>query len=59
MLTQQEVDELVAKYRAGPVLVYHKQFVENLDRVFTDQCDPRSVIEGAKSSGVSQPLAID
>ena len=48
--TEQEVQQLIAKYRMQNGLINYDSFCKNIDNVFFDGADPMGVINNAKSS---------
>ena len=48
--TEQEVQQLIAKYRMQNGLINYDSFCTNIDCVFSDGADPMGVINNAKSS---------
>lgn len=48
--TEQEVQQLIAKYRMQNGLINYDSFCTNIDNVFFDGADPMGVINNAKSS---------
>lgn len=48
--TEQEVQQLISKYRMQNGLINYDSFCNNIDNVFFDGADPMGVINNAKSS---------
>ena len=54
-MTEAETQELINRYKLkdGTGLICYRDFVNNADKVFSDESDPSVAIQGAKSQGVS------
>ena len=54
-MTEAETQELINRYKLkdGTGLICYRDFVNNADKVFSDESDPSAAIQGAKSQGVS------
>ena len=47
---ESEIQQILDKYQDHTGLVNYAQFCNNVDYVFSDQCDPIAVIENSKST---------
>ena len=58
-LTEQETQLLLDKYQVkdGTGLVKYRELVNNLDTVFSDQCNTTDVILNARTTAVSYKFA--
>ena len=48
--TEAEIQQILDKYQDQNGLVNYAAFCNNVDHVFSDQCDPLAVIENSKST---------